>query len=609
MKKQFLPLLLTMCAIFDLSAQCHTLTLPYGVVQTDISRGYKIIAAQDGTFVIAGEWNDEAFLMKVNAQGEQLILKKFGAQIGGQSTFHDVVDAPDGGFVAVGQCDNCTVPEDSMLKVIVIKTDANLQIDAGIGVKKFGSATDGTSTTQNERYEPVITRTGNTYTLAAGVKVGAGLNPQNTVITRLSENLDPVWEKMYNLGFFEIPYDIVATGDGFILPVNRAFLPQAVLLKIDPDGNMLWNKPFTIDPARNVVYLPATHEVVVIGERTDMPNNRDAFMMRFDAATGAALDSLRWGEPLGDEGQDVQLLGNGDLLAGVRTNLPNPFGIYGTSRIYRIQAHPLQVLCYENIPNPDNITNVLLTSIVPLSTQGKDYAVTGIRGFNNRTFFHLREDCEINYQSAAICAGETFTLPDGQTVSLAGIYQSTLNGIHGCDSLVQTSVTISTPVEADSVEIHADTGSGNGSISLQLVSGGTAPYTFLWSTGATGNAIGGLATGNYSVTLSDAAGCPAVFSFAVDLEVATSAPQIYFNFTVYPNPFAENLQVLLEMENATGADYSCRLIDTNGRVCTTFRLQHGVKHSVETDRLPSGVYGLQLIENEKVAIQQVVVKI
>jgi hypothetical protein len=95
----------------------------------------------------------------------------------------------------------------------------------------------------------------------------------------------------------------------------------------------------------------------------------------------------------------------------------------------------------------------------------------------------------------------------------------------------------------------------------------------------------------------------------VDLEVATSAPQTYLNFTVYPNPFAENLQVLLEMENATGADYSCRLIDTNGRVCTTFRLQHGVKHSVETDRLPSGVYGLQLIENEKVAIQQIVVKI
>ncbi len=162
MKKQLLYLLFSLSIPFQLAAQCHNLTLPYGQVSVDINRGYKIVATQDGNFVIAGEWNNEAYLMKVNPAGEQLILKKFGTDIGGTSLFKDVVEAPDGGFVAVGHCDNCTVPNDSMRKVVAIKTDANLNMDATIGVKKFGSATEGTFTTLNERFEPCLVRTGKT---------------------------------------------------------------------------------------------------------------------------------------------------------------------------------------------------------------------------------------------------------------------------------------------------------------------------------------------------------------------------------------------------------------------------------------------------------------
>lgn len=661
MKKQFLYLLFSLSCTFELAAQCHNLTLPFGITSIDINRGYKIITTQDGNFVIAGEWNNEAYLMKVTHDGQQLILKKFGSLIGGTSLFKDIVEAPDGGFVAVGHCDNCTVPNDSLRKVVAIKTDANLNIDASIGVKKFGSATEGTFTTVNERFEPCLVRTGNQYTMAAGVNVGAAINPQNTVVTRLTETLQPVWEKMYNAGYFEVPYDITATADGFIMPVNRAFLPTAALLKIDANGVQQWIKPFTIDPARNIVYLPDSNQVVVVGERTHIPNNREMFLMRFDAATGAPLDSLQWGEALGDEGRDVQLLENGELLVGARITLPNPFGTYGSSRVYRVQAFPLQVRCYEKIPNPTTITTMALTSVVPLSAQGNDYAVAGIRGLDNRTFFHIREDCEVNYEETAICSGDSYTLPGGQSVSAAGVYENTIpaasgcdsviqttlsiypdiapttlqiflcpgashvlpNGqvvsasgtysvnlpsIHGCDSLIQTTITVNTPIIVDSVDIQHDTNNGNGAISLQQISGGTGPYNFHWSNNASSSAIGSLVHGTYTVTITDAAGCTAVVPFTVDMQVATTEPLQGLAFTMYPNPFSGHINVSLETTDFLNARYELRLTDAQGKLCRTYKIQTGLAELMDVDELPAGVYWAHLLEGGKAVRQLQIVK-
>jgi gliding motility-associated-like protein len=47
----------------------------------------------------------------------------------------------------------------------------------------------------------------------------------------------------------------------------------------------------------------------------------------------------------------------------------------------------------------------------------------------------------------------------------------------------------------------------DGSLTLTGFGGGTPPYSFLWSTGATTSAITGLAAGPYGVTLTDAKGC------------------------------------------------------------------------------------------------------
>ncbi len=56
-------------------------------------------------------------------------------------------------------------------------------------------------------------------------------------------------------------------------------------------------------------------------------------------------------------------------------------------------------------------------------------------------------------------------------------------------------------------------------------SGGTPPYTYLWSNNATTSTISGLTAGNYSVTITDAASCEKTQSFTITQPPALSAFQ------------------------------------------------------------------------------------
>ncbi|CAN5463662.1 hypothetical protein BH11BAC2_BH11BAC2_19470 [soil metagenome] len=98
----------------------------------------------------------------------------------------------------------------------------------------------------------------------------------------------------------------------------------------------------------------------------------------------------------------------------------------------------------------------------------------------------------------------------------AGSYTVTVTDFNGCSKV--ESVTIIEPKALHVVVsgfIHASClGSCNGSANV-VANEGTAPYTYLWSNGATSDAIDNLCAGTYTVTVTDKNGCVANTSVTI----------------------------------------------------------------------------------------------
>ena len=98
----------------------------------------------------------------------------------------------------------------------------------------------------------------------------------------------------------------------------------------------------------------------------------------------------------------------------------------------------------------------------------------------------------------------------------AGTYNVTVTDKYGC--VATTSVAISQPATSVSVSGTVTSenpfGSSNGAITI-TPAGGTAPYSYLWSTGSVSKDISNISGGTYTVTVTDANGCPVSRSFTV----------------------------------------------------------------------------------------------
>ncbi|WP_375447481.1 hypothetical protein [uncultured Fibrella sp.] len=103
-----------------------------------------------------------------------------------------------------------------------------------------------------------------------------------------------------------------------------------------------------------------------------------------------------------------------------------------------------------------------------------------------------------------------------------GTYSLTVIDENACAITISRSLT--QPVGLTASQSHTNVScmnGGNGAIDL-TPGGGVAPYTYLWSTGATTPAISGLTSNTYTVTITDANGCQLVVSVPVTQPVPLS---------------------------------------------------------------------------------------
>jgi hypothetical protein len=101
-----------------------------------------------------------------------------------------------------------------------------------------------------------------------------------------------------------------------------------------------------------------------------------------------------------------------------------------------------------------------------------------------------------------------------------GTYSVTVTDANGCTKTASATVNQSTAnITATTTVTNASCSSNTGSITL-AVSGGTAPYTYLWNNNATTQNLSNLSGGAYSVTITDANGCTKTASATVNQSTA-----------------------------------------------------------------------------------------
>lgn len=189
----------------------------------------------------------------------------------------------------------------------------------------------------------------------------------------------------------------------------------------------------------------------------------------------------------------------------------------------------------------------------------------------------------------------------------AGVYTVSVTNTDGCVATGTVTITQPAPLTASLVVNDATcTGCSDGVCSV-TPSGGTAAYTYTWSTGTTGTlasgsaSVTGLVAGNYYCHIKDYKGCKDSSAFVV------SEPGLSFfeydnniNVDVYPNPFAESITFKVSC-SSNNDRMILKLYDITGREIFCYRnVIPGELLVYNREGIPPGVYVYELSDNSNI---------
>lgn len=129
-------------------------------------------------------------------------------------------------------------------------------------------------------------------------------------------------------------------------------------------------------------------------------------------------------------------------------------------------------------------------------------------------------------------AGQSGDSPNGLG---PGHYQFTITDNNNFTDSATVEIAAPEPLQVFVTIVAASSpGAGDGTVLLDSVAGGTPPYP--WPVGEPLAGLKNLTPGAYTITLTDAAGCPAIFTFEIGFVSALHEADNFLKINILPNP-------------------------------------------------------------------------
>ena len=227
-------------------------------------------------------------------------------------------------------------------------------------------------------------------------------------------------------------------------------------------------------------------------------------------------------------------------------------------------------------------------------------------------------DCEGSITLTALGSGGTepysYLWSNGSTFSSALFILNgtpisvTVTDANGCiwesDPLT---ITAPPPINLTSTIVNENgTGALNGSINL-TVTGGTPPFGFSWSNGATTEDLANIGGGTYTVVVTElTTGCTTEFSFMVQTTVGATEAAFLQELSISPNPTAGVSLLTLKLDQSMSVKVEVR--DVLGRLI----LDHPVLVTrdlslpIDLSHQAAGVYNVSIVVDNQVFVRKLV---
>lgn len=203
-----------------------------------------------------------------------------------------------------------------------------------------------------------------------------------------------------------------------------------------------------------------------------------------------------------------------------------------------------------------------------------------------------------NTESITICDGTSHVLPNGNTVSSSGTYVSALQTINGCDSIITTTLTINT------VDVVINQSSN-------ILTANTATASYQWIDCTNGNALvsgengqsfTATTNGNYAVIITENGCTDTSTCFSVTVTSAFEYLSVA-NVILYPNPAKEIVYItsVEPIESLTINDIAGRVVFQKLNISTN-------ELSIHSDSFKAGIYFVTVQQGKRSEIIKMIIQ-